>query len=51
MVTLQLVQLLRVIVGMQEEDGATDELWYETFSQDASSHETVCCYSPVVRSY
>ena len=28
MVTLQLVQLLRVIVGMQAEDGATDELWY-----------------------
>ena len=29
MVTLQLVQLLRVIVGMQAEDRATDELWYD----------------------
>ena len=51
MVTLQLVQLLRVIVGMQEEDGATDELWYETFSRDASIRETVRCCSPLVRSY
>ena len=51
MVTLQLVQLLRVIVGMQEEGGATDELLYETFSRDASIRETVRCCSPLVRSY
>ena len=51
MLTLQLVQLFRVIVGRQAEDGATDELWYNTFSRDESIRETVCCCSPLVRSY
>ena len=49
MLTLQLVQLFRVIVGRQAEDGATDELWYNPFSQDESIRETVRCCSPLVR--
>ena len=40
MLTMQLVQLFRVIVGRQAEDGATDELWYNTFSRDESIRET-----------
>ena len=51
MLTLQLVQLFRVIVGRQAEDGGTDELWYNTFSRDESIRETVRCCSPLVRSY
>ena len=49
--TLQLMQLFRVIVGRQAEDGATDELWYNTFSRDESIRGTVRCCSPLVCSY
>ena len=37
MLTMQLVQLFRVIAGRQAEDGATDELWYNTFSRDENA--------------